>query len=42
LNGGSVRTFLEDNDTVTIKGWAEKDGIRVGFGAVTGKISPAL
>ena len=32
LSNGSERTFLEDNDTVIMKGWAEKDGIRVGFG----------
>jgi fumarylacetoacetase len=42
LKDGIERTFLEDNDTVTIKGWAEKEGVRVGFGAVTGKILPAL
>ncbi len=34
LSDGSERTFLEDNDTVIMRGWAEKDGIRVGFGEV--------
>jgi fumarylacetoacetase len=34
LSGGSERIFLEDDDTVIMKGWAEKDGIRVGFGEV--------
>ena len=34
LSDGSERTFLEDNDTIIIKGWAEKNGIRVGFGEV--------
>ena len=32
LSDGSERTFLEDNDSVIIRGWAETDGIRVGFG----------
>ena len=41
LNDGQERQFLEDHDTVTMKGWAEKDGLRVGFGEVTGKILPA-
>lgn len=42
LNGGQERTFLEDNDVVTMRGWAEKGGIRVGFGEVTGKILPTI
>ncbi len=41
LNDGSSRVFLKDNDTVTMRGYAEKDGIRVGFGKVSGKIKPA-
>ena len=42
LNDGSTRTFIEDNDTVTMRGFAEKEGIRVGFGEVSGEILPAL
>lgn len=42
LNNGVERKFLEDNDTVIIRGFAEKDGIRVGFGEVVGKILPSL
>ncbi|ASW74525.1 fumarylacetoacetase [Chryseobacterium piperi] len=42
LNNGQERKFIEDNDTVTMKAWAEKDGIRVGFGEVSGKIIPTL
>jgi fumarylacetoacetase len=38
LSNNQARTFLEDNDTVTMKGWAEKDGVRVGFGEVKGKV----
>ncbi|RZT39300.1 fumarylacetoacetase [Cupriavidus agavae] len=41
LAGGARRGFLEDGDTVTMTGWCQGDGYRVGFGAVTGKILPA-
>ncbi|MBO1531141.1 fumarylacetoacetase [Psychrobacter sp. F1192] len=42
LKGGGTRTFIEDGDTVIMKGYSEKDGIRVGFGEVRGKVLPAL
>ena len=42
LNDGEQRKFINDNDTITMKAWSEKDGIRVGFGEVSGKILPAL
>jgi fumarylacetoacetase len=35
------RNFLEDGDTVIMKGFAEKGGIRVGFGEVVGQVLPA-
>jgi fumarylacetoacetase len=38
LAGGQTRSFIQDGDTVTMRAWAEKDGLRVGFGEVTGKI----
>jgi len=38
MKDGSMRTFLEDNDTVTMRGFAQKDEIRVGFGQVSGTI----
>jgi fumarylacetoacetase len=38
LPDGVTRTFLEDGDTLTLRAHAEKDGIRIGFGAVSGKI----
>lgn len=41
LADGSERKFIEDHDTVTMKAWAAKDGIRVGFGEVSGTILPA-
>jgi fumarylacetoacetase len=39
---GSQRTFLEDGDSIIIKGHAEKDGVRIGFGECAGKIIPAI
>lgn len=36
--GGETRKFLEDGDTLTIVGYAQGDGFRVGFGEVSGKI----
>jgi len=41
LKNGSERKFIEDGDTVTMKGYAQKDDIRVGFGEVTTKVLPA-
>lgn len=38
---GSERKFIEDGDTVIMKGYAEKDGVRIGFGECKGKILPA-
>lgn len=41
LSDGTERKFIEDFDTVIMRGWCEKDGIRVGFGEVSGQILPA-
>jgi fumarylacetoacetase len=41
LPGGETRKWLEDGDTLSITGWCEGDGYRVGFGEVTGRILPA-
>ncbi len=38
---GSERKFINDNDTVIMRGHAEKDGVRVGFGEVSTKVLPA-
>jgi fumarylacetoacetase len=38
LPGGETRKWLENGDRLTISGWAEGEGYRVGFGEVTGKI----
>ncbi|MGH8095443.1 MAG: fumarylacetoacetase [Chthoniobacterales bacterium] len=38
LPDGETRKWLEDGDRLTISGWAEGDGYRVGFGEVTGRV----
>jgi fumarylacetoacetase len=38
---GESRVFLQDGDRVTMSGWCEGKGYRVGFGEVTGTILPA-
>ncbi len=42
LPSGETRKFLADGDTVTMTGRCERNGIRVGFGEVTGTLLPAL
>ena len=42
LKDGSKRSFLEDGDTVILRGFCEKDGLRLGFGDVQAKLLPAL
>jgi fumarylacetoacetase len=37
-----TRTFLQDGDTITLRGHAQGDGYRIGFGDCTGRITPAL
>jgi fumarylacetoacetase len=40
--GGETRTFLEDGDSVVMRGWAEAAGRpRIGFGEVVGTVLPA-
>lgn len=41
LPNDEARTFLQDGDHVTMKGYCQGDGFRIGFGEVTGKILPA-
>jgi fumarylacetoacetase len=38
---GAVRSFLEDGDTVTIRGWSGEGAQRIDFGEVSGTILPA-
>ena len=42
LPGGETRTWLEDGDTVILRGWCEKPGAaRIGFGECVGTVLPA-
>jgi fumarylacetoacetase len=42
LGNGVQRSFLEDGDSLTMRGWCQGDGYRIGFGEVEGTILPAL
>ena len=41
LDDGATRSFIEDNDTITMTGAAIGDGYRIGFGLCSGKVLPA-
>ena len=41
LPDGTQRKFIEDGDTIIMTGWAEKDGLRIGFGEVRTEVLPA-
>jgi len=41
LNDGSERKFIHNGDTVRMRGYAQKEDIRVGFGEVSTKVLPA-
>lgn len=38
MTDGSERRFINNGDTVKMRGWAEKEGVRVGFGPCDGTI----
>ena len=42
LSNGEQRCFLADGDTLIMKGYCQKDNLRIGFGEVTGQVLPAL
>jgi fumarylacetoacetase len=42
LEADQSRTFLEDGDTVTMRGHGARHGLRIGFGALSGTILPPL
>lgn len=42
LDTGEERTFLEDGDTLTLRGAAKGDGCRIGFGECSGRLMPAI
>ncbi len=41
LPSGERRSFLEDGDEVTLHGWCERRGLRIGFGVCRGRVAPA-
>jgi fumarylacetoacetase len=41
LQGDETRAFIVDGDELTLAGWCQGEGYRVGFGACVGKILPA-
>ena len=41
LQGGGERAFLADNDRLTLRGHAQGDGYRIGFGEASGVLRPA-
>lgn len=42
MSDGTERKFINDNDTVIMRGYSEKDGVRIGFGEVSAKVLPSL
>jgi len=42
LETGEARRFIEDGDTLTLTGHAQGNGYRIGFGACSGTILPAI
>ena len=41
MNDGSERKFIQDGDTVIMRGYGIKNGVRIGFGEVAAKVLPA-
>lgn len=41
LKNGVERKFINDYDTVIMRAFGEKDGLRIGFGECSGKVLPA-
>ncbi|HXU26118.1 MAG TPA: fumarylacetoacetase [Bacteroidia bacterium] len=42
MKDGSERKFINDNDSVIIKGFCQKNNVRVGFGECKAKLLPAI
>ena len=42
LKDGTERKFINDNDTVIIRGFCQNDKVRIGFGEVSSKLLPAI
>ena len=37
---GGTRSFIEDHDTLTLRGWCKGEGYIIGFGDCVGKVTP--
>lgn len=42
MNDGSERKFINDNDTVIMKGFCQNSSLRIGFGEVSSKLLPTF
>lgn len=42
MKDGSERKFINDNDTVIVRGYCQKGNLRIGFGEVSSKLLPAV
>ena len=42
LSDGSERKFINDNDTIILKGYCKNDKVRIGFGECRSKLLPAI
>lgn len=42
MKDGTERKFINDNDTVIMRGYCQNDEIRIGFGEVSSKLLPAF
>ncbi|MEM7186712.1 MAG: fumarylacetoacetate hydrolase family protein, partial [Bacteroidota bacterium] len=41
LSDGTERKFINDHDTVILRGYCQNDAVRIGFGDCSGKVLPA-
>lgn len=42
LSSGESRSFLEDGDEITLRGFCQGESYRIGLGSVSGKVLPAI
>jgi fumarylacetoacetase len=42
LDDGNERIFIENGDSLSMTGWCQGDGYRIGFGSAVGKVLPAV
>lgn len=42
LDHGEERKFIQDGDTVVLRGWCESEHFRIGFGEASGLVLPAI